>query len=124
MRAFTDYEYYKEAYGGELSKAEYEKKSKTAYTEIVHQTSWAAVNAPEIMEDRIKMCECSLIDALAEIDETASVSGVISSVSNDGYAIHYANTKGTNRQEIISLAAKDLCFKYLTEPINLMCRWM
>lgn len=124
MRAFTDYDYYKNTYKGELDETEYDKKVKTAFDEIVYQTNSRALNASETMKDKIKDCECSLIDALVEIDENATISGVVSSVSNDGYSVSYGSTKGRNRDEIIREKARNLCFRMLTSPENLMCRWM
>lgn len=114
--AFSDFAYYTKTYHGKLSDADYAAFVVKANAEITAQT-FGRISAD--MTDRLKLCECEITDVMYAYAQTPTG---ITSVSNDGYSVNYGDTNSIMRgepQEILMI-----CKKYLTYPVNLMCRWM
>lgn len=65
------------------------------------------------MAEKVKMCECRIIDALVSF---SSQSSNIVSESNDGYSVSYLQDTEKKKQEKIL----SICRQYLTFPKNLM----
>lgn len=124
MSTFSDYTFYKE-HGGQLSEAAYNASVDDAHAEILSQTNGKAQNAPEEMQEAVKLCECALVDVIAGYKDTAAIlPRGIASVSNDGYSVS-ARSGGSStvaKSEAQERAA--ICARYLQWPVNLMCRWL
>jgi hypothetical protein len=121
MLTFTDFEYYRDVFKGGLSEDQYSKFVNDAHAEIVSQTNNRAAHAPDSMKDAVKLCECALVDALADHKKSsAMLPDDISSVSNDDLKVSRsgADPKKARRQEL-----RSICVRYLQTPVNLMCRW-
>lgn len=126
MFTFANYAYYL-AQGGNLPMAEYDAAVDGAYAEILSQTSGAALNAPPVMLEPIKRCECALVDVIAGYQRTAEIlpRGVLS-VNNDGFSVS-TGSASVNGRSITQTEAEEratVCARHLQWPMNLMCRWL
>lgn len=120
---FSDYAFYT-AHGGKLSETAYNSVVDDAHAEIISQTNGRATNAPEVMQDAIKLCECKLVDTIAAYKEgSALLPKGVGSISNDGYSVAI----GAGAANPLQAEAKErraICVRYLQIPVNLMCGWL
>lgn len=118
---FSDWEYYQTVYKGNLTEDDYNSFVSQAYYEILSQTNSCALkytNADSLMLDNLKMCECSLIDAM---NGYAEVPKGVNSINNDSYSVSFGGQYATESQ---SDAINAICQRYLQTPVNLMNRWL
>ncbi|MCL2670521.1 MAG: hypothetical protein FWF10_00600 [Clostridiales bacterium] len=118
---FANYPFYK-ANGGRLPEDRYKAFISKAYNAILSQTRGAAKTAPASMKNALKLCECDLVDLLAGYAESAAeLPGNIKSVHNDGYIV---TAESGSSAESVGSDIHVICARYLTSPVNLMCRWL
>lgn len=117
MTFYSDYDFYKDSWKGELSEEEYNRFVIQANSEIVART--LGRTSPD-MEEALKMCECEIVDVVANYAKLQANGGV-ASVNNDGYSVSFedsANVASSYNREIT-----EICSRRLTFPVNLMLRW-
>ena len=124
MSTFSDFAFYV-AQGGRLSEDEYNASVRDAYTEILSQTNGTALNAPELMREPVKLCECALVDIIAGYKATADIlpKGV-ASVTNDKLTVS-AGSSSVNSASLVQAEAEErrtICARFLQWPVNLMYR--
>ena len=109
---YLDYEKYKN-YGGKLSDAEFDRFTFRAGKEIDNVTQ-DRCKTLDVIPDEVGRCMFELIDYLFENSKNGSVSA-ISSFSNDGYSVSYAEQK-TAEQQIY-----DIIYTYLSGTGLMYC---
>lgn len=112
---YSSYEFYAatDEKVAEISPSEYCSKAEEAASIIDFRTFGRAAGATGEMADKVKICECKIIDALVSF---SSPSAGIASESNDGYSVSYRQDAEQKLQEKIL----SICREYLTYPENLM----
>lgn len=111
---YSDYDFYVDRFGNDVvSFDEYTDKAEEAAAIIDFRTFGRAAGATGEMAEKVKICECRIIDALVSF---SSQSSNIVSESNDGYSVSYRQDAEQKKQEKIL----SLCRQYLTFPQNLM----
>ncbi|MFV0351425.1 MAG: hypothetical protein ACK5JF_03825 [Oscillospiraceae bacterium] len=119
---YSDYDFYKSV-GGALTEAEYNASVHEAKYEIDFRTFERAATAPAEMAEKIKMCECKLVDAIHSYKKTYELlPNGIASISNDGFSVSAGARadSGTSTASAEQSAYQSICLKYLSLPINLM----
>ena len=122
MSTFSDFDFYRDEYHGKLTEDQYNASKHEAKATILSETLSRAANAPEMMKEAVKLCECALVDILHSHKKSREIlpSG-ITSVSNDGYSV---TAGSTNRPNTEAAELRAMCAKFLQTPVNLMCRWI
>lgn len=116
---YSDYDFYADRFENNddvISFYEYKDKAEEAAAIIDRCTFGRAAEAylsDYETAEKIKMCECRIIDALVSF---SSQSSNIVSESNDGYSVSYRQDAEQKKQEKIL----SICRQYLTFPENLM----
>lgn len=109
---YSTFTYYT-AHGGLLTEAEYNKYAEDAADIINYRTFGRAETAPEEMQDKIRRCECKLVDALSAFSNCPAG---VSSESNDGYSVSYSTTAKADLDNNVL----NICRRFLMMPENLM----
>ncbi len=122
--AYADYQFYAETYKGSLSETDFNKFVNRAAMDIDKFTFQRAATAPDEMQLSLKYCNCELAETLQKYNaqDTATVGGLISAESVDGYSVSYKNgTSSEMEKEAERHAVKRaVCLTWLTDPVNLM----
>lgn len=105
-------------HGGKLPNEEYNTLICEAENYVANVTNNRSVCPPPIMEERVKICICRIIDAMHEANRLdKEIPKGVTSVSNDGYSITRASSGSMAEREQEYNA---ICRRYLLNPINLM----
>lgn len=117
MTTHSTWKFYHETYVGSLPEGEYRRKAVLAHMKINALTMGAALTAPDTMTDALALCECRMIDALANADVLGVMPGA-TSVNNDGFAVSFSG----DGSQALENALGDIARENLTFPYNLLCR--
>lgn len=106
---YSNYEFYKTVFRGELSDAEYQRRGVRAAAEIDRMTFGRAKTATGDAAEAVMFAECAVIDELSY--QAAGGSGDVISESNDGISRSYATGAAAKsaRQRIDAAASTWLC---------------
>lgn len=106
---YSNYEFYKTVFRGELSDAEYQRRGVRAAAEIDRMTFGRAKTAAGDAAEAVMFAECAVIDELSY--QAAGGSGDVISESNDGISRSYATGAAAKsaRQRIDAAASTWLC---------------
>lgn len=107
---YSNYQQYQQR-GGKLPEREYKIKAQKASELIDYYTMGHARSSAE-MQEQLAACECELIQTVLASGAGTHVG--ISSESNDGYSITYADRKELEGSTRYVLSC------YLTFPVNLL----
>lgn len=115
---YSTWEYYHGTYRGSADEDEYAQLSLLCAMEIDRLTLGEATKAPEVMQERLALCECRMVDSVIASNELSVAPGV-ASVSNDGFSVSFkdGDASAANRREIVNIARE-----LLTYPVNLLYR--
>lgn len=118
--AYSNYTFYKEQAHGKLTEAQYNYYVIDATAIIDEKSNGKAESAPESMTDKVKMCECRIVDTLSAFDASGGAGGTggITSIDNDGYRTTFGNL--TEQRESEAAQVNKICGMWLREPINLL----
>lgn len=125
---YSTWEYYSgPEYHGSLDYTQYVNFSAKAKYIIDQRTLNRAQTAPDTMLERLRDCECEIVDAMHGFSEAKAILPVgIASINNDGYSVSAggSNTAGgmSNRLQVEESILREICIRYLTQPENLMYR--
>ena len=117
MTFYSDYDFYTQSWHGELSETEYNKFVINAHSEILTRMLG---RVSDDMQEALKMCECEIVDVVANYSKSQENSG-IASVNNDGYSVSFESS--ANIANSYSNDVTEICSRWLTYPVNLMLRW-
>ncbi len=110
---YLTYTEYTSNFGGKLSEADFDRFSFRADKEIDNATLERCKNLTEIPEE-VKKCSFELIEYLSKNAKNGSASAV-SSFSNDGYSVSYADQKTAEKQ------IYDIIYTYLASTGLMYC---
>lgn len=99
--------------GGTLDEQAYTGLADKAAREIDLRTFGRAQSYKDTLSDALGKCECELVDALSA-EKTIPVG--VSSESNDGYSISYAQNAVAEQKKQI----EGILMRWLSEPVNLL----
>lgn len=119
ITAYSDYDFYTDTYKGELSETDYSRNVIRAHSELTNRTLGRTADD---MEEALKYCECEIVDTIYNIKDAESSALGISSINNDGYTINYESS--TDMSKAVSQKITEICVRWLTNPINLISRWV
>ncbi|MFV0413867.1 MAG: hypothetical protein ACK5L3_11495 [Oscillospiraceae bacterium] len=122
MPTYSDYTFY-QSIGGKLTQEEYKASVFDAKFEIDYRTFNRAPIAPAEMAEKLKVCECKLVDAMTAYKKTYELlPNGIASISNDGYTVSAGSRadSGTSTAGAEQAEYQNICRKYLCSPANLM----
>lgn len=115
----STWEYYTEEYHGSLPLEKYQRWVLAANAYITFSTGSENQNAPEMMRENLKRCECEVADVLYEFSQVPR--GVVS-VDNDGYKATFGSRYAGGSTESETIVLERICRRYLTFPVNLLYR--
>lgn len=119
---YSDFIFY-QSIGGQLTEAEYRASVNDAKNEIDYRTFERAATAPASMTEKIKTCECKLVDAIHSYKKTYELlPNGIASINNDGFSVSAGARadSGTSTASAEQAEYHSICLKHLTMPVNLM----
>lgn len=120
---YSTWDYYRDEYRGALDEGDYTREAIKAAGEIDRRTFGRAKSAPATMAAAIQNCECELVDALYSFEQSyEALPKGLSSLNNDGLSAvsSYGSSMRNSRETAQSAEIRDICQKYLLDPINLM----
>jgi hypothetical protein len=119
---YATYDYYLNAYDGDLSEADFARCARRASRQIDIATCDRAETAPESMAVHLQQCCCELTDQFHRLEnlETTTDAGLLASASNDGVSENYGGYAAALKQCRDDI--RSICLRWLSLPVNLMYR--